>query len=760
MRKVHLMLLLAMLCLFPGIIYAQANQSASISNQWIEVVFNKTTGELQRLINKKTGENVLKNWSAKKSMPFGLLVRKGNEKAQLVTAPGTENVKDNKQLAVGVKLDTEVDGTSVIQIRYPQLFTEKGILNILAEVTVRIPKNSKESFWSMSLSNQEDNCTIDDVRFPCFFGVYLGDTWKDDELVYPYHSGEKILNPVESYEKGSASIGWRWQDYKYTYKAGASTAIKDKDDLYFREFKYSPRLSMMWLDYYDQNGGLYMASYEDKPGMAAIRAETPGKDMPGMGFYMIKNPDLKKGQSWQSHNYSVALHPGDWHWAADQYRNWKHQSLQKYLKPYLTPDWFSKSPGLVAHYDFKYQNGSVVHRFKDLPRLLKEAKEMGLNHLLLSGWHVDGFDNGFPMYTPDPELGTEAEFIKYIKEVNDAGGHVMFYLNSRLFNMKYTDLKDKIDLWAVKNEKGENRVEKYGNGNISFAVMCPNYSGWQNQMFNTIQYLVKKAGAHGIYLDQLGMGTPELCFNKAHHHEHDRWIDGQMQLLERVHQDITVPEASEKDKQVAIIFEGASDNYGNYASGQLISTFSHYFTGAFPELYRYTFPGQTLVDMVYPSKNQVMRPVHISRVSKEMIDHSFLLGNYLWAYDLEEDNSFRNDPEMMAYLKQVISLRKAWLSKFANALFRDDLGLETGKSAIVAKHFDLQKGKLITVKNVSGKKWELMVDTYGKKVTRVMLYNMSGGEVSIPFKQVSYKNKPYLRIESKSERLAFLHFSY
>lgn len=80
-----------------------------------------------------------------------------------------------------------------------------------------------------------------------------------------------------------------------------------------------------------------------------------------------------------------------------------------------------ESPGLVAHYDFQYQGGGIVHRFRDIPALYAQAREMGLSHLLLSGWNVDGFDNGFPMYTPSPELGTEEELRQALRQVREAG---------------------------------------------------------------------------------------------------------------------------------------------------------------------------------------------------------------------------------------------------------------------------------------------------------------------------------------------------
>lgn len=61
-----------------------------------------------------------------------------------------------------------------------------------------------------------------------------------------------------------------------------------------------------------------------------------------------------------------------------------------------------RSPGLHAHYDFKYQSGEYVHRYCDIPQLAHEALDMGLDHLLLAGWQKDGFDRGFPVIATIP----------------------------------------------------------------------------------------------------------------------------------------------------------------------------------------------------------------------------------------------------------------------------------------------------------------------------------------------------------------------
>ena len=69
------------------------------------------------------------------------------------------------------------------------------------------------------------------------------------------------------------------------------------------------------------------------------------------------------------------------------------------------------------------------------------------------------------------------------------------------------------------------------------------------------------------------------------------------------------------------------------------------FIGRFPEVYKYTFPDQILVDMMNPRRHSAMRPEHIARHSTEFLYKAFVMGSYFWCYDLECDNTWRRDPE-------------------------------------------------------------------------------------------------------------------
>lgn len=665
-------------------------------NGLLSVAVDSLTGEILELINESSGENLIKNSAYTLRQPFQVWAGAGGETVRLFGGNVYEIARD---AALRPQISSEeLPGVGVrVTVQYEKLSDGEKSWDLSARYTLELPAGRPEALWRMSLENWEEELTVKDVRFPILNGIYLGESWEDDTLVYPYHAGLRISDPVTVFASPHQCIYWKWQEYRYGYETANPATGPDGDGLYALECAYSGNLSMTWLDYYDGGMGIYFANHDPEPRTCSLRAETFGPKSPGMNFAFVHHPALEAGERWESPELVSAVHEGDWHQGARLYRAFREQ--HEIVVPSARPAWFEKSPGLMAHYDFKYQNGGIVHKYADIPRLLGEARELGINHLLLAGWHRDGFDHGFPAYVPDGDMGTPEELRDGIRNVTDRGGHVCFYINSRLANVKYPELREFIQDNVIVRGDGTEHIECYGNQDIRFAAMCINTAGWQEKMRETLRVITEEIGVDGVYLDQLAMAPPGLCCNKAHGHERDRWNRGYQALLDAI---IRRREEAAPGAPMSIIHEGVSDSYGGFSSGQLISTFMYHHIGAFPELYQYTYPEQILVDMLYPEKNMAMRPVHVGQASTAILNRAFTAGFYYWIYDLVDDNTFIRDPGQYAYLKNMIALRSFWLSEFGRGLFRDSDGVEADGPALV-KRFDLPEGLLLACAREKGR---------------------------------------------------------
>ena len=634
-------------------------------NNNISIAIDTTTGEILELVNKKSGDNLIK--STPFSLPNLFVVQLG---ATRLSIPNLINARENPELIAQIS-DNKDNGGTAISIIYNKLTDGKTVFDISIEITVFIPDNSGKLEFNAKVINNS-GFDVESFCFPVLGSIYLGDTYKDDTLVYPFNAGMKFHNPVDYFAKKPKTIFWRWQEYRYCYNLEGCCGYKNSDSLYSYSSLYSGALSMAWLDLYDEHGGIYFGMHE-RNGICRLKAETLGPDSPGMMFSIEKTIESK--ENFSLNNIVIALHEGDWHDGADIYRQ-AHNDIKT-----EKPSWWKDSVSLVAHYDFKYQNGGIVHHFKDIPSIVDQAKSLNTDHILISGWHTDGFDNGFPEYFADKDLGTEKELAEGLNYAARNNIKVSFYINSRIANRKFVHLKEFIDSNVVVRHDGSQEIESYGDKSLSFATMCAGSEDWQNRIIEAIQYVVD-LGATGVYLDQLGMAAPRTCHNPEHNHPVDGWCDGYRDVIKQARS----IRAKNGDK-ISIIIEGCSDIYNDLVSGSLVSTFMTLHTGAFPELYRYTFPNQRLLDMVYPKQNLAMRPVHVAQRSSYLINKTFITDMYFWIYDLEEDNSFFGDPEQLEYLKKVLELKRKWNDKYKNFVFSDEKGISEKSTELSAKTY-------------------------------------------------------------------------
>lgn len=718
-----------------------------LTNHVISIAVDALNGEILDFVREETADNVLKNFPQKtRGMLDGMLACPEGDKRFYL--PRYEEIRLCPELAPKVALCQEEDCGRII-LNYSKLILEGKPINIAAEIIIELKKDDCRSYWKLKLTN-DTGLEVDDVAFPSLDGVWLGESWKDDRLVYPHFAGCYVDNPTEQLASEPEIIHWKWQEYVYTYHLGQVTGVRDERGAYVRRLNYSGEASMLWMDLYKpgERQGFYITCRHDGTAMKSLRMESFGKSDPGVGLAIIHRPAIQEG-CWESEECVLALHSGDWHWAADDYREW-FSSLNRPNYGYHRPEWFLKSPGLMAHYDFQYQGGGIIHTFKDIPQLLTEAEKMGFNHLLLSGWNEDGFDFGFPHYQPNHKLGTEQELKDAVAEVKRRGGHVSFYINSRLCNTGFEDVKQRVQDSAVMQRNGKLWIEKYGADDISFASLCIGDKVWRDELAETVRYLTRDIGADSMYLDQFAMATSVKCYHPGHvDHQGNpcAWNQGYLKLLKKMISDYN-PEG------MGLLYEGCNDSFGPYSSGQLVSELHCPLGGRMPQIYKYTFPDQILADMMNPRRHSAMRPEMVARHSTELLHNAFTMGAYLWCYDLEYDNNWRNDPEQLMRLKKQVALRKAWLEKYGQGTFVDTVGILSSPEEQQVRCFRLKDGILIAAAHEGGLHGQVQIAWNGN-VDRAEMMCSELPEAQ-PWKTLAVPGKVIIELPDAEEAVIFI----
>lgn len=647
------------------------------SNGIITIALDNVTGRILELVNEKTGENYIKNSCTDMVQPFEIFVKIG-ERVVVAYGGDSYDIDDHVQLKPLISSFAE-NGETVIVVKYERIFDGGSVIPIGVEYRVVMREKSDELRFSIAVRPHESNVVVEKVIFPIINGVYLGESWRDDVLVFPDKGGLKIENPIETFATPRRNVTWKWQEYRYTYRTyNPSEKVDDNNVL---ERKFSGSLSMPFACYYDSKNALYIASYEKTRKVVGMSVSTYGETYAGMNFSFTQYPYTN--EPWQSCEFVVALYSGDWHDGARRFRRFAEDTFGKVSSN--QPEWFKKGAGLVAHYDFKYQGGGVVHKYADIPTLYAKARDLGVNHLLLAGWHKDGFDCGFPRYEVEEELGAEEELKNGVAYVKNNGGHVSFYMNSRLVNTVYDEYANMVSSCACQDLDGVPRIENYGNKTINFAVMCNNTVGWRNNLEQRIKYATDEIGIDGIYLDQIALAPPGECYAKEHGHSADDRNKGTRKLLEEVSDEYY----KSHGEKLQMIHEGVSSLYGDVSCG-LTCSFQNYPLGGYPEIYAYVFPEHRLVEAIYPTKNMAMRPVHVAQIATKIIDKTFVIGGYFWIYDLEEDCTFDLDDNGREYLKNALALTDYRLNLAGDAKFCDTDGVEyspSGEGNTIIKRF-------------------------------------------------------------------------
>ena len=341
-------------------------------------------------------------------------------------------------------------------------------------VVCRAQFHNNLTHWTLETKLPDKGLSLLDSEFPSIDAGPIGKVPEENVLHYPKGPGIATPSP---YRKGIK--------YSETYPNWHAT--------------------YQMLGLYDQQGGLYIASHDPTGSVKTISAHT--EDEKARFRFTWPAPNMtREGNGYQLPG-SIVLGSieGDWYEAAMIYQAWAQEHA-----PWWPPA-ASKRPTRIQ--DIAVWAQVVGDPDKVVPEVLKFAKYMDVpTGFHWYTWHQIPFDNDYPHYFPAKD-----GFVDGVRELEKAGVRVMPYINGRLWDSELEDFKSEGIKAATKNEKGEPYIEEYGNG-VPNAVMCPTTRLWQNKVKGIVQKLHGECGTSGVYLDQIGAGSPALCMDDSHGH--------------------------------------------------------------------------------------------------------------------------------------------------------------------------------------------------------------------------------------------------
>lgn len=543
---------------------------------------------------------------------------------------------------------------------------------------------------NVAFSAENEDVTLREIEFSLPGYVNVSEN-KQDVFVYPEAGGVKIKNPSEEFFVEERFNKADWKDRKMWHRQEGFYHEKEGENEYTFFDKKSP--SMMWVDYYGEKGGLYLGSHDrtfEKTLFPVIVSK--GKSGLGLGIKKIFNRHVK---AW-SGDFVIGLHEADWHRGADIYRDFYRTNAPA---PRKAPDFIRESPGMVCHYDFKWQNGDINHHYKEIPLIYEEAKKHHFNNIMIAGWNIGGFDTMYPNFRPDPALGTEKELQDAVAEVKAKGGKIFFYINAYSYDNASPDYKEFGEVWAVRDIDGNTMETKWGKNILT--GMCNSAAGWREKVKNNVKYLVETIGANGVYIDQLSV-FPKECYNKDHKHTAS-WVMNNCSMIKEVREELGLG----YEGKIFLFSEHLSDVLTSQLDSQLIQT--SWLTPvkySFPELFRYTLPEALLTDMVLPKPWALNPPEVEEQHVYDIVCRQFSANILFWVYDHTLEN-----PRIDEFFTKTVALRNAYRTLLTEARFMDDVEIENTHQNVKVKSYRHPSGKSIfAVWNKTGEKGSFMLN--------------------------------------------------
>ncbi len=292
---------------------------------------------------------------------------------------------------------------------------------------------------------------------------------------------------------------------------------------------YPASCPMQFMAYYGEEAGLYFAAHDPRHHLKTVEyRETED----GIALEYRLFTEGTKGDYDMDYDMVTMAFEGDWHDAADLYRDWMEKNVKmppKIWEDKELPDWMAQSPvvmiypvrGTVDHGDmtpnlyYPYQN--------ILPFSERYAREMDSKIMVLP-MHWEGTAPWAPPYVWPPYGGAEA-FTDLVSQVHEQGNLLGVYCSGIGWTVRSTlepelDLSDRYDENLIcRTPAGKIEQSRVIGDKIRYGLdMCSYHEKVDDIVSNEILSIAESGCDYVQYFDQNLGGQSSLCYAQDHGH--------------------------------------------------------------------------------------------------------------------------------------------------------------------------------------------------------------------------------------------------
>ncbi|HBE42718.1 MAG TPA: hypothetical protein DDW27_16245 [Bacteroidales bacterium] len=399
-------------------------------------------------------------------------------------------------------------------------YTSIGNTDLKVVVTVKMSENSPGMKWNISIDNNT-GYTIDHIDFP---NVVVPDdligTGGTGRIFWPAQEG-CLIEDIRIREE-SPWLKFKPVEYPKMGWGGF----------------YPSSTQMQYMAYYNENGGLYLASHDEKCNPKGIEFHRVSEKGIKLDFRLFPG-GAGKGLYTMPYDMVLEVFNGDWHDASAIYRDWRESSGMpvppRIRDNKMLPDWYFRSPVVITypvrgHKDMGDMTPNELYPYTNALKIIDKYNKAFDSKVMVLLMHWEGSAPWAPPYVWPP-FGGEKNYLQFVKGLHDKGNLAGLYASGIGYTLR-SNTDTTYNMYKEYEEKGLEKVMKVApdgtlatngvctgpNAQRIGYDMCPANDFVREVVSDQILKIVASKTDYVQYFDQNLGGSCYPCYGTGHGH--------------------------------------------------------------------------------------------------------------------------------------------------------------------------------------------------------------------------------------------------
>lgn len=260
--------------------------------------------------------------------------------------------------------------------------------------------------------------------------------------------------------------------------------------------------SMKWLDYGSPQGGFSLYSCDTHYTTQGVTIERFAESPDHAAIRWVHYPFIEPGETWDSGDFILYPHPGDWYAGARAYQAFANEHY-----PYRAPDRIREALGIRTIWP-AVRGELPTFPISQIDEYAAEIADPSLGLAELCVWHW-WRTNGYPI-TLDSRLGTEADLRASLERCRELGVPVSLFVSHHLVRDEEAN-----DDFMVHLNSANQRVQQNWTYGLGFVPRFgPSFSGTHALTQGSALSPAWRQTGLEEYQKILAMGATSICFDQ------------------------------------------------------------------------------------------------------------------------------------------------------------------------------------------------------------------------------------------------------